>query len=457
MREGLRGLTLRGRAFLAAGLTAVVCAVVLGQQPLVRVGVLVLAVPLVSAAVLGRARYRLSLTRRVEPQRLAAGQAARVTLSLTNDGRVPSGVLLLEERLPYVLGTRPRFVVEGMGHGWSREVSYTVRSDVRGRFELGPMAVRVRDPFGMVEMGRAFRGTSALVVTPRVLPLPPIGIDGGEHGAGDDRPRSFAVGSAEDVTVRDYRRGDELRRVHWRSSAKAGELMVRREEQPWQSRVTLLLDDRAASHRGQGIASTLEAAVVAAASIGQHLLRRGFGVRLVTATGEHPASLGALGSASGHAAPLLDALAVIGADPTPTLDTRWLGDGGAGLVVAVLGRLGGDDLPALRRVAARSDLALALALDVDGWSTGRNHGSSRTGAARSGGRGAPGSGGLPGQGTATALAGCGWRATTIGPQDRLADAWTDLGRRGAASRGAPSGAPSGAAATAASGVGEGGA
>src|SRR3954469_17646991 len=174
MREALSGLTVRGRAFVAAGITAIVCAIVLGQPSLSRVGVLVLALPLVSAFFIGRSRYRLALVRTVNPQLVSAGQPARVQLSLTNEGRTPSGVLLLEDHLPYVLGTRPRFVLEGIGHGWRRHVTYQVRSDVRRRFEIGPMTVRVKDPFGLVELGRAFRTTAPLIVTPRTLRLPLI-------------------------------------------------------------------------------------------------------------------------------------------------------------------------------------------------------------------------------------------------------------------------------------------
>ena len=73
MREALAGLTVRGRGFLAAGVTALVCAVLLGQDSLARVGVLVLALPLVTAALVGRSRYRLALVRTVTPQLVAAG------------------------------------------------------------------------------------------------------------------------------------------------------------------------------------------------------------------------------------------------------------------------------------------------------------------------------------------------------------------------------------------------
>ena len=78
MREALSALTVRGRAFLAAGITAVVCAILLGQPTLTRVGILVAALPLITAATLGRSRYRLALVRSVGPQTVTAGQPATV-------------------------------------------------------------------------------------------------------------------------------------------------------------------------------------------------------------------------------------------------------------------------------------------------------------------------------------------------------------------------------------------
>ncbi|MFC6285596.1 DUF58 domain-containing protein [Nocardioides sp. GCM10027113] len=406
MREALAGLTVRGRAFLAAGVTAIVCAVVLGQSSLTRVGVLVAALPLVTAFVLGRGRYRLALVRTVTPQLVSAGQPARVSLTLTNEGRTPSGTLLLEDHVPYVLGTRPRFVLEGIGHGWRRHVTYQVRSDVRGQFEIGPMSVRVSDPFGLVELGRAFRTTVPLTVTPRTVPLPTIPVGGGWTGAGDNRPRAFAIGSAEDVTVREYRRGDDLRRVHWRSSARVGELMVRREEQPWQSRATLFLDNRMRAHRGQGIASSLETAVSAVASMALHLSQRGFAVRLVTAAGEETGNAWHVRQAELNTGPLLEALAVVQPLQTARLETDWLAEPGhGGLIVAVLGSLEPHDVPVLRRMQHHAGSAMAIALDVEAWIGGTAH--------------AP---------VASILAAQGWRAATLGPRDRLETVWQELGR-----------------------------
>ena len=411
MKEALAGLTVRGRAFLTAGITAIVCSVALDQSTLARVGVLLLTLTLITVAVLARNRYRLTLVRTVTPQLVAAGQPARVALTLANDGLAPNGVLLLEDQVPYVLGTRPRFVLEGISHGWRHSVSYQVRSDVRGRFEIGPMSVRVSDPFGLVELGRTFRTTVPLTVTPRTVPLANIPLGGAWTGSGDNRPRSFATGSAEDVTVRDYRQGDDLRRVHWRSSAKLGELMVRREEQPWQSRATLFLDNRLIAHRGQGIASSLEAAVSAAASIAVHLTHRGFAVRLVTATGEEPGSAWHLRGADLNAAPLLESLAVVQSVQRGRLETRWLGEGAhGGLTVAVFGSVEASDLPVLRRMQNHAGSAVAIAVDVEAWN------------------GAP-----PGEGATRVLGQQGWRAVTLRPRDRLEAVWQELAHTSAAS------------------------
>jgi uncharacterized protein (DUF58 family) len=409
VREALACLTVRGRAFAAAGVTAVVCAVLLGQPALTRVGVLLVALPLITAFFVGRSRYRLALVRTVQPQIVPAGQPARVRLTITNEGRTPSGALLLEDQVPYVLGSRPRFVLEGIAHGWRRHITYQVRSDIRGQFQIGPMSVRVSDPFGLVELGRAFRTTVPLTVTPRTVPLPTIPLGGGWTGSGDNRPRAFATGSAEDVTVREYRHGDDLRRVHWRSSARIGELMVRREEQPWQSRATLFLDNRVVVHRGHGIASSLEAAVSAAASIAVHLSHRGFMVRLVTASGEHTSGAWHYRDSDLNTAPLLEALAVVAPLEQVRIDTGWLSEPtSGGLTVAVLGMVKDHDLPVLRRMQHHSS-GIAIALDVDAWSTPH------------GGTG----------GAAALLAQQGWRSATLRPRDRLDSVWQELGRASA--------------------------
>jgi len=425
MREAFGSLTTRGRGFLAAGGTAFVLALFLGYAELVRVGALLILVPLATVFFVGRSRYRLGLVRSLLPTQVSAGQQATVQLDLSHDGRLPTGVLLLEDRIPYVLGVRPRFMIDRTGPRWSRTVSYAVRSEVRGRYEVGPLSARLSDPFGLVEVRRTFSSRSMLVVTPRVVPLPAIPLSGAWTGSGDNRPRAFASGSAEDVTVREYHRGDDLRRVHWRSSAHAGALMVRREEQPWQSRATLFLDNRRFSHRGMGAASSLEHAVSVAASAAVHLVQRGFTVRLVTAQDQGPhGTWHEHGQPSAEGAPLLESLAMLVETQGSVIDTTWLSESAhSGLLIAVLGELDERDSAALSRMRHSASGALAVVLDVAAWSPD--------------GLGGAGSGTGSAAARTTAWLGAnGWRAVAAAPEDPLASVWQELGaaRRSVSSR-----------------------
>lgn len=409
MREALGSLTTRGQAFLASGITLVVAGFLVGQDAVIRAGVVVGVLPVLAAWWLSRSRHDLTLQRRVSPSQVAVGQTATVDLVLTNRGEQAAGTLLLDEQVPYVLGTPPRFLLEGVERGaeHERHFSYAVRSDVRGQFEIGPARMRVGDPFGLVELGLVFSSTVRLTVTPQVVPLPVIPLGGARSGSGDQRPRAFTTGSAEDVTVREYRRGDDLRRVHWRSSARTGELMVRREEQPWHSRATVFLDTRAQAHRGLGAASSLEAAVSAAASLATHLTQQGWTVRLVTAAGESHETEWHTHSAGASAAPLLEALAVVRPARLGTPHTQWMAEAGqGGLTVGIFGALHDSDLAFLHRLRHHSGTTLAVALDVDGWNPHRS--------------------GARSQGPQV-LARAGWRSTVLGSQDRLAMAWQSLG------------------------------
>ncbi len=124
LRGALGGLTTRGRSFLAAGMAAAVCAYVLGQTDLLRVGLLLAVLPLVCVAVLYRTRHRVTAGRRLTPQRVPAGSEARVQLRMDNVSRLPTGLLMLQDQVPYVLGPRPR----SSWTGWSREASARCRT-----------------------------------------------------------------------------------------------------------------------------------------------------------------------------------------------------------------------------------------------------------------------------------------------------------------------------------------
>ncbi|RII18283.1 hypothetical protein DSC45_10230 [Streptomyces sp. YIM 130001] len=380
LRTALAGLTTRGRSFLAAGLAAAVCAYVLGQSDLLRVGLLLAVLPLVCALVLYRTRYRVSGSRRLSPGRVPAGSESRVHLRIENVSRLSTGLLMLQDRVPYVLGPRPRFVLDRVEAGGRREVSYRVRSDLRGRYPLGPLQLRLTDPFGMCELTRSFSAYDTLTVIPRVSALPAIRLTGESLGYGDGRQRSLALAGEDDVIPRGYRYGDDLRRVHWRSTARYGELMVRREEQPQRARCTVLLDTRLVAHDGAGPDSGFEWAVSACASALVHMLERGYTVRLLTDTGSSVPGDGSDGFAgasqeSADAAGLMmDTLAVIDHSDDGGLSRAYdvLRGGSEGLLIAFLGDLSEEQAAVVARMRQRTGAAVAFVLDTAAWAAGRS-------------------------------------------------------------------------------------
>jgi uncharacterized protein (DUF58 family) len=426
LRAALGGLTTRGRCLLAAGITLAVCAVVLGQRDLFRAAVFLVVLPLAAVGVVARTRYRLSCRRTLAPARVEAGRPAEVDLVLDNVSRLPSGVLLLEDTLPYSLGGRPRFVLDRVEPQGTRTVGYPVRSDARGRYPVGPLSVRLTDPFGLVELSRAFAAVDELVVHPVVERLPAVRLGGDWAGGGESSARSVAASGTEDISTREYRHGDDLRKVHWKSTARTGELMVRREEQPFQSRATLLLDGRAAAHRGDGPGSSFEWAVAAVASAGTALARAGFALHLLDHAGRDLSPAGVPLTEP----VLLDVLAGVEHDRADSIvpaATRLRRAGVDGALVAVLGALDAEQAEALARLRTGSATCIAVLLHTDSWAP-----TSARGLQASLDRHAA---------THALLAATGWRVLPVSHGDTLASVWPLAGGRTSSAPGARRSAP----------------
>lgn len=432
LRAALGGLTTRGRSFLAAGVAAAVCAYVLGQGDLLRVGLLLAVLPLVCVTALFRTRYQVAGTRRLSPSRVPAGSEARVHLRMDNVSRLPTGLLMLQDRVPYVLGPRPRFVLDRVEAGGRREVSYRVRSDLRGRYPLGPLQLRLSDPFGMCELTRSFSAYDTLVVIPRTEPLPPVRLAGEASGYGEGRQRSPALAGEDDVIPRGYRHGDDLRRVHWRSTARYGELMVRREEQPQRARCTVLLDTRRIAFQGTGPDSAFEWAVSGAASALVHMLERGFAVRLVTDDGtEAPGASGFSGStqdSADSAGLMMDTLAVVDHSDGEGLARAYdvLRGGDEGLLIAFLGDLDDEQTAVAARMRQRGSGAVAFVLDSAAWAHGATPASD---AAR--------------EQRLRLLRESGWTAVPVGPGTDLARLWQQASHQGSLTGSAATGGTTG--------------
>ena len=349
---------------------------------------------------------------------MAIDERSVVTVTLRNAETSPSPVVMAEESLDYALGDRPRFVVPSLRAGGVHEVQYSVRSHTRGVHHLGPLRVRARDPFGLALRAASVPGDAEVVVLPRVLPLSSGRSLGSGIGSEGSVPHMVALHGEDDQTVREYRDGDDLRRIHWPATARTGDLMVRQEDRPAKRRAVLLLDTRARGHGGSGRSSSLEWCVTTAASIIAHLVEATYAVHLLTEdaaseTGAHH-DQGLEGA--------LDTLARIGLGGDDGVRTLLHSAHGltaqGGLVVYLGGPLPDEDAAGLAALRQPGSTGVAMVVDPGGLRAPRAAAPAvaTPGAAPDGPAGA----------TAASLRASGWLTVVVDPSTTPGAAWSSL-------------------------------
>lgn len=220
---------------------------------------------------------RSVVARRLHPSPVHEGEQVTVEIRMVAADVVRH--LSLEDTV-HGLGA-VRFAAAGTRSGRPLTARYEVHCRARGIYQVGPAHISVSDPFALTERRTAVGWADRLVVYPQSEELagfPPVrGLDPAVQST---RPTFVPHGGEDFFTLREYQVGDDLRRVHWPSSAKRDQLMIRQLEIPWQARALLLLDQRAACYP---TADAFEHAVRGAASVVAHLHRRGFSPELWTA------------------------------------------------------------------------------------------------------------------------------------------------------------------------------
>ena len=299
---GRPALTRRGWTLVGASVGLFVGARILGAGALAGLGIAGVLLLVGATFAVVRGRPALSVHRTAWPTRVHVGDEGRVVLDGRTTGRTP--LLALTERVDG--GRRSaRFVLPPSPPGEPVRATYRVPTTRRGMHELGPLLATVADPFGLVRRAWVVAPPSDLVVRPRIHDvLPPRRNLGGEpdpHAEGPRIPTPETAG--EFLALRGYEPGDDPRRVHWRSTARTGELVVRLDEAAAPGRVVLLLDTRAEVHDAQ----SFEVAVEAVASLAVRCRDDQTPVEVLTAAGE---VLGRPGP--GTVELLLDRLAVVG-------------------------------------------------------------------------------------------------------------------------------------------------
>lgn len=408
-------LTSRGRTFIAVGIISVLTGLALGVQDLQRLGVLLLVLPLPAWLAVRQARSGLRVGHSVSSNRVVRGERAEVRVRLSNPQQFGTGPLRVTETIPR--GRPLRFSVAGVRARQHRTVAYPLPALPRGRYAVGPTTVVASDPFGLVTAESRSTDTAELIVRPETVALAPLALPMAWRDGAATMSHSVGAGGSDDASVREYRYGDDLRKVHWRSSARSGGLMVRQEERPWHGESLILLDTRVGAYPvgggysgGSGSAAgsseslAFEWAVTAAASIGGHLAERGRRVAVVTGDGD---------VAHNDAAAILDLAAEIKpalrADVRP-LVTALTGLGRDSSVFAILAATPKSSLGELLVKPQLPGSAVALLLRPWTWAGGGRDALSEA----------------AWQSTAESLRASGWRVLPVEAGDELAELWPTL-------------------------------
>ena len=273
-------LTARGFGVLGGGVVLWLASRLLGAPDLHMVAVGLLALVPLGALLVRTRRPPLVATRRLSARRAVPGTRVRVELEVRNMGRRRTSLLLLEDLRPSALGSPARAVIGDLPPGARQTASYELVAGTRGRYAIGPLSALVSDPFDLVRRPVQLPGREDLIVFPEVEDLGGRPTAAATGGAGESVVRDLFRSGEEFYTMRGYELGDDLRRIHWPSVARTGELMIRQDESARRATAVVLLDTR---ERAWTSPAAFERAVSAAASVGAHYLRGGFALRVATA------------------------------------------------------------------------------------------------------------------------------------------------------------------------------
>lgn len=354
-----------GIALLAAGR-------LVGIDELYVFGAAALVLVLLAVVYVNLTRLDLEIARTVHPARVHAGQSSRVEIRLQNLRRQATPLLRLRDPVSGTEGAE--LLVPPLDRHAVAAASYRLPTERRGIHRVGPLEVVVGDAFGLVRSATEAAEAVEVTVLPRIDLIEPVPFTVGHDPlAGSLQPNALGRAGDDFYALRPYVVGDDLRQIHWPSTARHDELLVRQQEQPWQGRTTVVLDLRRAAHDAESI----EVAVSAAASIVSANCQRNDLVRLVTTDGTDS------GFATGraHLGAMLEHLAVVQPSGMASLKAMLevLKEGSGGALVVIVAYVPGEELNAVVRLGRRYGSLNVVKIDsVPRSGSGRRNGSGPT-------------------------------------------------------------------------------
>lgn len=304
-------------------------------------------------------RPQLSIQRQVEPPRVEKGSPAIAVVHATNRSRRSLPGITVEQRL----GDEPvRLVLPRLRRGESGLRTYRLPTSRRGVFEIGPIEVVRADPFGLCRNVQRLGHSQRIAVHPRLLPLAllPSGTSRNLEGPSSDTSPQGSIGFH---TLRDYVVGDDLRTIHWASTARTGKLVVRHNVDTAQPYTVVLADLRPEVYSQE----TFETAIDVTASLVSSMSAGKAPVQLRATNGQR---LG--GPAQRDPRPIVDHLTEVVPDPAGSLTAELLllrRDRGGSALVVVTGRLDPESLPTIAALRRRFDRLIVASIVTGGSAT----------------------------------------------------------------------------------------
>ncbi len=256
-------MTATGVAVGLVGVITVTLGLILGLAEITGLGIAMSVLVLVAVVSVRLQGPSLDSTRVLGSTRAVVDHTVTVHTTVTHTGSGHSRPLRLVHPITYPDGhtTTARHSVGPLAPGETGTSTFRVRMPRRGICVVGDLRIETTDPFGLARRTVAGPTATRITVLPRIAEIAPpeFRVEAESHATA---PPSNSFGT-EFASLREYTRGDDLRKVHWRTSARRDELVVRRDSEPVRPGCTVVLDVRGGVHQ----AATFERAVSAAASI----------------------------------------------------------------------------------------------------------------------------------------------------------------------------------------------
>jgi len=227
-------------------------------------------------------RDKLSIKRFVDNKRVHVDNILNIELHAKNKSPIFTSIPVIKDELPSYFGTSNNFVVPTHFTKSDFNIKYKLNMNKRGLYKIGPISMKGQDSFNLTSSNILYDDYQEILVYPKIYNISRFS-PGGVGFIGYEALTSDFISPIGDdfYSLREYTSGDDLRKIHWKSTAKTSTLMIRKVDDATISRVAVIVDGFRGSHLGSDKESTFEYIISAAATIVNYSAKNNYRVRII--------------------------------------------------------------------------------------------------------------------------------------------------------------------------------